>query len=344
MRAGAGWQVVPLAVVLASLQGCGGGGGSVTVSSGATTPTATSISAATATAASNASCSVIAPFYWEIGNKNGPLASSATGDGTVTSATSMLIASASKWLFGAYVVEKRSGALTADDLKALTMRAGYTSFVYGDCLRAVPANQSAETVDQCFTSGNNNVYTAANNGKFYYSGGHFQWLADNNLGLGADNNAQLATDVAAQIGQDFSFSFNSPQLAGGVQSTGGDYAIFLRKLLNGQLRISAMLGSNAVCTNPGNCSDAVYAPIPLSESWHYSLAHWVEDDPLVGDGSFSSPGAFGFYPWIDKSKAYYGVLARYDSNTGGPVQGTPYYKSVVCGRAIRKAWFTGLQQ
>jgi len=30
----------------------------------------------------------------------------------------------------------------------------------------------------------------------------------------------------------------------------------------------------------------------------------------VGDGAFSSPGAFGFYPWIDRTKTNYGVLAR----------------------------------
>ena len=33
---------------------------------------------------------------------------------------------------------------------------------------------------------------------------------------------------------------------------------------------------------------------------------------MAGDGAFSSPGLFGFYPWIDAGKTYYGVLARYD--------------------------------
>ena len=69
------------------------------------------------------------------------------------------------------------------------------------------------------------------------------------------------------------------------------------------------------------------------EVWHYSLGHWVEDDPTVGDHAFSSAGALGFYPWIDKSKTYYGVLARdagLEANAG--------YHSVQCGRLIRKAW------
>ena len=66
----------------------------------------------------------------------------------------------------------------------------------------------------------------------------------------------------------------------------------------------------------------------------------VEDDPANGDGAFSSPGAFGFYPWISKDKAYYGVLAR-EAHAGWlsrSVQEKPYYQSAVCGRALRQAW------
>jgi hypothetical protein len=98
------------------------------------------------------------------------------------------------------------------------------------------------------------------------------------------------------------------------------------------------LGTHAVCTNPATCSTALYSPVPSVESWHYSLAHWVEDDPSVGDGSFSSAGAFGFYPWIDASKTYYGILARYSLAPGA------YIQSVYCGRTIRKAWMTGIAQ
>ena len=61
----------------------------------------------------------------------------------------------------------------------------------------------------------------------------------------------------------------------------------------------------------------------------------MEDDPVVGDGAFSSPGAFGFYPWIDASKTYYGVLARQGAAGTG-------VDSVNCGRLIRKAWVTGV--
>ena len=58
--------------------------------------------------------------------------------------------------------------------------------------------------------------------------------------------------------------------------------------------------------------------------------------PNVGDGAFSSPGLFGFYPWVDASKSYYGILAR--------VMPAGALDSVGCGRIIRKAWETGITQ
>ncbi|HET8871960.1 MAG TPA: hypothetical protein VFM48_16065, partial [Aquabacterium sp.] len=99
-----------------------------------------------------------------------------------------------------------------------------------------------------------------------------------------------------------------------------------------------------VCTNPKACpGDALKAPIPATEAWHYSIGHWVEDDPAVGDGSFSSPGAFGFYPWIDSAKRYYGIIAREERKGifSDDPDGKPAVRSVECGRLIREAWETG---
>jgi len=158
-------------------------------------------------------------------------------------------------------------------------------------------------------------------------------------GLGALDNAGFAAEIRSQIGTDIGLTYSQPQPAGGGISSADDYARYLRKLLAGSLRMGAALGTNAVCTNPTTCpaGQAANTPIPSNESWHYSVGHWVEDDPVVGDGAFSSPGAFGFYPWVDASKSWYGVLARRDSAGGG-------VDSVYCGRLIRKAWVTGVAQ
>jgi hypothetical protein len=307
------------------LASCGGGGGDTTPS-----PTvAQRIAAATATAQSAVNaCSTIQPFYWEIGDRSTTLASGAVGGSTYTASTKMNIASASKWLYGAYVVQRRGGVLTPDDVRYLTFRSGYTSFTL--CL---PGN----TVGQCAQRASNGTYNPADDGRFAYGGGHMQQHAASQMGLGALDNAGLATELRSQIGTDIGMSYSQPQPAGGVVSTAGDYARFLRKLIAGNLRLGASLGAEAVCTNPTTCASAISTPVPLNESWHYALGHWVEDDPAQGDGAFSSAGAFGFYPWIDAGKTHYGIVAREASAGAGT-------DSAHCGRLIRKAWFTGSSQ
>jgi hypothetical protein len=307
-------------LVALALAACGGSD----PAPGLTDAQRTQAASATAQSASNA-CAAVAPFYWEIGDRSAPLASGAVG-GARYGATSLLaIASASKWLYAAYVAERRAGALTVDDVRFLNFRSGYDSFLL--CL-------PGQTVDACLASpAVNGAYSAAHAGRFFYNGGHMQKHASL-MGLGSLGNASLAVELQARLGTDIALAYSQPQLAGGVQSTPADYARFLRKLLDGRLLLGELLGTEPVCTNPNTCAQAISTPIPLTESWHYSLGHWVEDDPIVGDGAFSSPGAFGFYPWIDATRTTYGVLAR-EVGAGGGVD------SVSCGRLIRKAWATG---
>jgi len=111
------------------------------------------------------------------------------------------------------------------------------------------------------------------------------------MNLGALDNAALATELRRVLGTDIGLSYTQPQLAGGVRTSATNYAVFLRKILNNQLKIAALLGSNATCTNPATCATAVSTPVPNTLSWSYSMGHWVETDPSSGDGSFSSAGA-----------------------------------------------------
>ena len=143
--------------------------------------------------------------------------------------------------------------------------------------------------------GSNGDYTAADDGRFAYGGGHMEKHASLN-GLGDLNSAGLATELRRQIGTDINFTYGEPQLAGGMAMTPSDYATLLRKIVRGDLTMHDVLGTHPVCTSPATCANAKFAPTPPGESWHYSIGHWVEDDPNVGDGAFSSPGAFGFYP------------------------------------------------
>lgn len=300
--------------------------------------------AATTTANSNAFCTALPKFYWEIGDRNLKLASGTHGIAPPTATTQMAVYSASKWIYGAYVYQKRGGQLNSADIQALRMQAGYTE--NSQCLFNT-------TVGTCHTA--MDVQDPGAIGKYYYGPGHFQKHASVDLALASKNKTQLATEIHAQLGSDFVFTYNVPQLAGQGKSSAADYAIFLRKLLNGNLLLGAVLGSSPVCTYTGptnattlrtNCPTSLYSPVsdPAAGSdrdWDYSLGHWVETDPNPADpddGAFSSAGAAGFYPWIDASKTYYGVLARLQ------VGATSAADSVNCGRKIRKAWLTATPQ
>lgn len=329
---------MPIALItLLVLAGCGGGGGGSSPAPPASSPSNPSMAqrtaAATATAQGNAYCTAVRPFYWEIGNASQALASgsvNAPSDGNTpvyTASSVMSIASASKWIYAAYVVQKQGGQLSASDVSFLHFTSGYVSF--GTCL-------PGQTVDACANYLNNGVLSPNAVGYFSYGGGHMEQHADR-IGLGPLDNAALASEIMSQLGSDVPLAYSQPQLAGGVVTTPAAYAVFLRKMLDGQLRMGGMLGDDAVCTDPATCPSALNTPIPQTESWTYSLGHWVESDPQVGDGAFSSAGAFGFYPWIDASKTWYGILARRDS--GGNNDG---YVSAQCGRLIRKAWVSGV--
>ena len=334
----------------------GGTGG--TSGGGTTTPTNQErAAAASSTAANNQACTSLNSFYWEIGDETGALVSGTAGAASTTEPddnTVMSIASSSKWMFSTYLAEKQTGSLTVTDINFLTFQSGYTNF---------NACSGSSTVSSCLSesgtsSGTNGTYIPANAGHFYYNGGHMQVLASMKS-IAPDDNQTLAADMQSVLGTNVPIKYSEPQLAGGIYTDAATYAHFLRNMLSGAYpHMSALLGSNAVCThtNSNDCSNAIFSPVNQSlpggpndvsnESWHYSIGHWVEDDPTVGDGSFSSPGRFGFYPWIDKSKTYYGVLARYDPANVSPLDPSKaaYYTSVQCGRLIRSAWIKGVAQ
>lgn len=298
------------------------------------------LSAARLTAEKSAACVAAQPFYWEIGNGREPLAGGSVGDQAPSRDTPMAIASASKWIYGAFVAERRQGQPTAQDWSFLHFTSGYTHFHICRPHQSVAACQESLLNGR----GKQNPATA---GKFDYNGGHMQQHAIV-MGLGSMGPDALAASVrqtlSPVLGSDWRFDYIQAQPAGGGRTTPGQYARFLRATVADQLQLSHLLGQNKVCTNPTVCpAEAVKTPIPLNESWHYSFGHWVEDDPQVGDGAFSSPGAFGFYPWISADKRFYGMVAREERHglmTGDPSD-RPAIGSVACGRAIRAAWMDG---
>jgi len=204
--------------LILALAGCSGSGSSGSASS---IPLQQRTDSAMTTATINAACTSITPFYWEIGDASGLLSSGTGGDNTAippNSGTLMLIASASKWLFSTYVVEKQNGVLSASDIKYLNFESGYTNF--SSC-------STTSTVSSCLSEagvngGTNGDYVSGTVDQFYYNGGHMQNLADS-IGLSADNNAALATDIKSILGTSVALAYIQPQLAGGVYTTPANY-------------------------------------------------------------------------------------------------------------------------
>lgn len=265
-------------------------------------------------------CRDLGDAYWEIGDASGPLAWGQRG-ATITAKRPVRIASASKWLWAAYVAERHHGTLGADDVAALTMRSGWVG---------VNPLRCRGTVADCPGKG----LVAAEVGRFHYDSGHAQHQAVV-LGLGGLDGPALAAEIRRQVGPELDFTMKSPQPAGGVIMAPATYGRFLHKLATGELALSAMLGSHPVCTLPGTCAAADKSP--LDRDWHYSLHHWVED-AAAGDGAFSSAGAFGFYPWISADRSLWGLLAREELS---PHAGRA---SALCGGLLRTAWRTAQPQ
>lgn len=319
---------------------CGGGGGGTDPAPpppvGPTDPER--IAAATQTASSNAACGASElpeGFYWEIGDRNGAKASgTVSGTDTPTAGQVIAIASSSKWVYSTYVLQKVPGVRDSD--------VPFLHFTSGWVYPALPLSAAAkeavcavsETVAECAADAN---YLAAADTRFYYSAGHFQHHAASVMGLGAMHAAELTSEVSSALGV-VDFRYLQTNLAGGLNASASGYASFLRKMLRGDYAMLQELGSHKVCASAACSAGAVLSPAPVDEAWQYSLGHWVEDDPVVGDGAFSSAGALGFYPWIDKSKTWYGVVARRAASANGG-QGV---KSLRCGRLIRQAWITGI--
>jgi hypothetical protein len=263
-------------------------------------------------------CSKLGDLYWEIGNADDRLASGNRGRAVLPDRR-VSLGSASKWLFAAYVAERRQGVLSPTDIAGLNMTSGYSRLNQVAC-------RGAGKVGDCPADPANPEHM----GRFYYNGGHAQRLAID-MGLGAMTPRQLAAEMRDVLDVP-DLEFDQPQPGGGAVMTPAGYGTFLRRLVAGDLSLSPLLGRYSVCTL---CLAGLYSPAP--KFWNYSLGHWVENDRF-DDGAFSSPGVFGFYPWISADRTTWGLLAR------NHLAKDAWYASAQCGALTRKAWVTAKPQ
>lgn len=271
-----------------------------------------------AAAAANADTQSPLPFYWEIGDANGTIVSGVVGDGSVTATTSMNVASASKLLYHAFAAQ--SITLTGTDVPYLRMTSGYIGMT-GQCA-------SGDTVDSCLANTGWGTVTSGQIGNFWYNGAHMEKHCSVRLGLGSDRVVALHTAYEAALGVS-TIQFTTPTVASGAYMTPATYAAFLRKLLNGDYALSALMGTQQ--TPASALLGFTHSPAPVDEAWYYGLGCWVEPD-----GTFSSGGSLGFYPWINSAKTLYGIVAR--NGLSGSESGSIGIESVRTGQAIRRAY------
>jgi len=272
-------------------------------------------------------CQNIPQFYWEIGDANGLLASGRKGT-KFNSLTRVNLASASKWIFATYMVEKYGG-LTDAQIQMLTQRSGYRSFLDQVCILTLKVNECMNV--QLPIYGISDPYTSENVGTFFYSGAHFQQLAID-LGLGNYTAKMLTAEIRKYLNNaDISYLF--PGIGSGMRSNARTFGKLMRQMMRNEFGIGQMLGSHRICTLPATCPMSLRSP--LETDWDYSLGHWVEHESGGPDEVFSGPGLQGFYPWISADKTLYGILS---TQQFADLKAS----SSSCGGKIRKAWVSGV--
>lgn len=117
----------------------------------------------------------------------------------------------------------------------------------------------------------------------------------------------------------FTRNGRTPQVAGGASSTINDYLHFLNMLVNNgiykgkrvlseasvKVMLANQIGDPKIENSPFTKYEELTTPPIIMK---YGIGNWREENK---DGSLkfsSSPGAFGFTPWIDAEHHYYGIL------------------------------------
>lgn len=118
----------------------------------------------------------------------------------------------------------------------------------------------------------------------------------------------------------------NPRAAGGAASTVNDYFRFLSALFNGEILADSYATMLDRHTPDG--TDFAYRP-PSSigdRAWQYALGAWltcddeVWTDACAADHLVTSPGAFGWTPYIDPFDGHYGLIAQMGGIAARPAQ------------------------
>lgn len=266
-------------------------------------------------------------------------------------------ASTSKWVTAAVVMDLVNlGLLSLDDhpqdyisfwpssgnLSEITLR-HLLSFTSGLSERPLCIDLAAADFVSCVQRiAQRNAGAPTPGSEFFYGPSHMQVAGLMAIiASGADSWAQVFADFQAVHGlfangvYDLP-SLTHPRLAGGMHHSGEEYLVFLADMYHYELFDQALI--DLMSSDQIGAAQVVYSPAEegLAENWRYGLGNWIECDSegCTGAQRYSSPGAYGAYPFIDRQHGYFGILARQGS-LGSYPEG---YAVFVAVRELLEQW------
>lgn len=117
----------------------------------------------------------------------------------------------------------------------------------------------------------------------------------------------------------------NPLIAGGLRMSMNEYAKVLRLVFDRGQTPGGPAISSALFDVQGRqpYPDVIIGSSPAEANgfdFKYGLTAWLEcTTPATGCNSISSPGAFGFTPWIDRAAGYYAILGMETTDVQGEV-------------------------
>ena len=325
-------QIIWLLSAISVIGGCGGSGGGTqpTVPSCSVTQLETGMDAVLSQTASEVD------FSFSVERQDGRRYNFNRGASTLQ--TSYESASTSKLVSAVIILRLvEQGRLNLTDKpqdRISTWPIGNSDSLYGMTLAQLLSFTSGLTAEPlCLNSGISNFETCvtniantnAGNGitpgqQFYYASTHLQvagLMAVKARGVASwqDVFAEFKTQTGLFPTATYDLpSSSNPRLAGGMHWSGEEYMAFLKALKDGALlnatSMSQLLADHTASATTG------YSPIvvALGEDWHYGFGLWHECQNATFNCTagtrVSSPGAYGAYPFWDRSKGYTGIVAR----------------------------------
>lgn len=218
------------------------------------------------------------------------------------------------WING-WPIESDDTLYTITLAQLLSFTSGLTSTP--PCLNSGAANFETCVVDIATNNAGNGITPGQ---QFHYAGTHLQVAALMAIkARGVTTWQDVFSEFKAQTGLFSTATYDlpsssNPRIAGGMHWTGDEYMAFLKSLRNNALLNPASM--NDLLADHTASATVTYSPVlaGLGEDWHYGFGLWHECQSAVYDCTagtrISSPGAYGAYPFWDRGKDYFGIVAR----------------------------------